>query len=112
MNSGSEANDFAVLLARLHTGNFDIISLRNGYHGMCSLAMALTAQSSWRNDLPLPAGFHHVSNTLKFLAYVSSVDIQSSDLLCCSLLLSSLLWSDQIKPTNSELFSSVAELPE
>jgi alanine-glyoxylate transaminase/(R)-3-amino-2-methylpropionate-pyruvate transaminase len=64
VNSGSEANDFAIFLARLHTGNFDIISFRNGYHGMSSLTMALTAQSSWRNNLPLPAGFHHVSNTL------------------------------------------------
>lgn len=27
-NSGSEANDLAVLMARLHTGVFDIISLR------------------------------------------------------------------------------------
>jgi alanine-glyoxylate transaminase/(R)-3-amino-2-methylpropionate-pyruvate transaminase len=27
-NSGSEANELAVLMARLHTGNFDIVSLR------------------------------------------------------------------------------------
>lgn len=27
-NSGSEANDLAVMLARLHTGNFDVITLR------------------------------------------------------------------------------------
>ena len=27
-NSGSEANDLAMLMARLHTGAFDIISLR------------------------------------------------------------------------------------
>lgn len=78
MNSGSEANDFAIFLARLHTGNFDIISFRNGYHGMSSLAMALTAQSSWRNNLPLPAGFHHVSNTLKFPAYFGLIHIQSA----------------------------------
>lgn len=77
MNSGSEANDFAIFLARLHTGNFDIISFRNGYHGMSSLAMALTAQSSWRNNLPMPAGFHHVSNTIKFRAYFSVVHIHS-----------------------------------
>ncbi|XP_035679075.1 alanine--glyoxylate aminotransferase 2, mitochondrial-like [Branchiostoma floridae] len=34
-NSGSEANDLALLMARLHTGSFDIISFRNAYHG-CS----------------------------------------------------------------------------
>lgn len=27
-NSGSEANDLAMLMARLHTGNFDIITFR------------------------------------------------------------------------------------
>ena len=28
-NSGSEANELAVLMARLHTGRFDIVSLRS-----------------------------------------------------------------------------------
>lgn len=67
MNSGSEANDFAVFLARLHTKNCDIISLRNSYHGMSSITMSLTAQSPWKNNVPLAFGFHHVSNTLKLL---------------------------------------------
>ena len=33
VNSGSEANDLAMYLARLYTNRFDIISLRNSYHG-------------------------------------------------------------------------------
>src|SRR5882724_6485983 len=33
VNSGSEANDLAVLMARAFTSNFDVIALRNGYHG-------------------------------------------------------------------------------
>src|ERR1700722_15498399 len=33
VNSGSEANDLAMLMARVHTGNFDFIALRNCYHG-------------------------------------------------------------------------------
>ena len=33
VNSGSEANDLAIMMARLYTGNYDIISLRNSYHG-------------------------------------------------------------------------------
>src|SRR5262249_37975238 len=32
-NSGSEANEIAVLSAREYTRNLDVISLRNGYHG-------------------------------------------------------------------------------
>lgn len=34
VNSGSEANDLALFLARLHTGNFEMLSIQNGYHGM------------------------------------------------------------------------------
>src|SRR5262252_6330634 len=33
VNSGSEANDLALMMARLYTGNFDTIALRNCYHG-------------------------------------------------------------------------------
>src|SRR5258708_5288557 len=32
-NSGSEANDLAFQMARLHTGHRDVIALRNSYHG-------------------------------------------------------------------------------
>lgn len=33
VNSGSEANDLAVLMARAYTGNYDLVALRNAYHG-------------------------------------------------------------------------------
>ena len=33
VNSGSEANDRALLMARSYTGNYDVIALRNAYHG-------------------------------------------------------------------------------
>lgn len=33
VNSGSEANDLAMMLARLHTGKFNIVALQNAYHG-------------------------------------------------------------------------------
>lgn len=34
VNSGSEANDLALFLARLSTGNYEMLSIQNGYHGM------------------------------------------------------------------------------
>lgn len=34
LSSGSEANAFATQMARSYTGNYPIITLRNGYHGM------------------------------------------------------------------------------
>ena len=42
-NSGSEANEIAILSAREFTGNQDVIALRNGYHGGTSVPMSLTA---------------------------------------------------------------------
>src|SRR3954467_9867840 len=42
VNSGSEANDLALLMARAYTGNFDVIALRNAYNGGDVLGMGLT----------------------------------------------------------------------
>jgi alanine-glyoxylate transaminase/(R)-3-amino-2-methylpropionate-pyruvate transaminase len=47
-NSGSEANEVALLSAREFTGNFEVISLRNGYHGGTQATMGLTAHSTWK----------------------------------------------------------------
>jgi len=58
-NSGSEANELAMLMARLHTGNFDIIALRNAYHGLANQTMGLTALHTWKYPLPHGFGVHH-----------------------------------------------------
>jgi alanine-glyoxylate transaminase/(R)-3-amino-2-methylpropionate-pyruvate transaminase len=47
-NSGSEANEIAILSARESTKNHDVISLRNGYHGGTQAVMALTAHGTWK----------------------------------------------------------------
>jgi len=54
-NSGSEANELAILMAREFTGNADVISLRNGYHGGTSAAMGLTAHGTWKFKSNPPA---------------------------------------------------------
>lgn len=58
-NSGSESNDLATLIARLHTGQFEIISLRNGYHGGSQTTMGLTAMGNWKFPLPHSFGVKH-----------------------------------------------------
>lgn len=57
-NSGSEANDLAVLMSRAHTGRFDVIALRNGYSGGSQGTMSLTAQSTWKFPVPHAFGVH------------------------------------------------------
>ena len=59
VNSGSEANDLAMLMARLYTGNYDIIALRNAYHGGSASTMGLTAHSTWKFNYPHSFGVHH-----------------------------------------------------
>jgi alanine-glyoxylate transaminase/(R)-3-amino-2-methylpropionate-pyruvate transaminase len=59
VNSGSEANDLALLMARAYTGNYDAIALRNSYHGGNSSGMGMTAHSSWKFNVPHSFGVHH-----------------------------------------------------
>jgi len=47
-NSGTEANETAVLSARMHTQRSEVIALRHGYHGRSMLAMSMTAHAPWR----------------------------------------------------------------
>lgn len=47
-NSGSEANEVAVLMARESTGVGEVISVRGGYHGGTQGAMALVAVGTWK----------------------------------------------------------------
>lgn len=62
MNSGAEAVDLALLMARSYTGNIDFIALRNGYHGATFGAQSLTGISTFRHNVPLLGGIHHVAN--------------------------------------------------
>ena len=59
VNTGSEANDLAVTMARLFTGNTDVIALRNGYHGGSPSAMGLTSLHTWKYPVPGALGIHH-----------------------------------------------------
>jgi 4-aminobutyrate aminotransferase-like enzyme len=58
-NSGSEADETAILLARLYTGRQDLIALRHGYHGRTMLAMSAAGHSTWRLGGTAVAGIHH-----------------------------------------------------
>ncbi|KAF6174057.1 hypothetical protein GIB67_020239 [Kingdonia uniflora] len=60
-NSGTEANELAMMIARLYTGCQDIISLRNAYHGNAAGTMGATAQSNWKFNI-VQSGVHHALN--------------------------------------------------
>lgn len=65
-NSGTEANEMAILTAQVHTGAREIVALRHSYHGRSFLAMALTGHAAWRvggNNIP---GITHASSPYCF----------------------------------------------
>jgi alanine-glyoxylate transaminase/(R)-3-amino-2-methylpropionate-pyruvate transaminase len=83
VNSGAEAIDLAILMARLYSGNFDILSLRNSFHGLHFGSMALTGIKTCRHNLPLNPGIIHVHNPDQYRgvhgatvdSYVNEIDI-------------------------------------
>jgi alanine-glyoxylate transaminase/(R)-3-amino-2-methylpropionate-pyruvate transaminase len=48
-NSGAEAIDLAMAMARTYTGNLDILSLRTAYHGPTAAAQSVTGIANWRH---------------------------------------------------------------
>ena len=61
-NSGTEANEMAVLLAELHTGRSELIALRHGYSGRSRSMMGATGQAPWRLGGSHGTGVRHVAN--------------------------------------------------
>ncbi|MEO1191806.1 MAG: aspartate aminotransferase family protein [Pseudomonadota bacterium] len=48
-NSGAEAIDLAMAMARTASGSLDLLALRNAYHGPTSAAQSVTGIASWRH---------------------------------------------------------------
>jgi 4-aminobutyrate aminotransferase-like enzyme len=61
--TGSEANEGALLLARLYTGRNEFISLSNSLHGRTYLTMSATAIPMWRSDPLLSDCISFVANS-------------------------------------------------
>jgi 4-aminobutyrate aminotransferase-like enzyme len=61
-NSGTEANETAILAARCYTGAHEVVALRHSYHGRSALAMAATGQGAWRLGGAPASGFVHALN--------------------------------------------------
>ena len=60
-NSGAEAIDLALLMARSYTGRIDFLSLSGGYHGATAGAQALCGIGGFRHDVPQLGGISFVA---------------------------------------------------
>ncbi len=61
-NSGTEADEAAILLARMATGSFDVVALRHAYSGSSQLAKSVTGQAPWRKAAVISVGVAHAIN--------------------------------------------------
>jgi 4-aminobutyrate aminotransferase-like enzyme len=58
-NSGTEANEAAILLARMVSDSYDVVALRHAYAGGSQLAKGVTAQAAWRKAGVISVGVTH-----------------------------------------------------
>jgi acetylornithine/N-succinyldiaminopimelate aminotransferase len=60
-NSGAEANEGAIKLARKYSGKGEIIAAHNSFHGRTLATVTATGTDKYKEPFkPLPAGFKHV----------------------------------------------------
>jgi 4-aminobutyrate aminotransferase-like enzyme len=69
-NSGSEANETAVMAARTFTGHRDVITLRHAYAGRTATAMSITGHGTWRLGGVFDGAIKHVRNPYLYRAPV------------------------------------------
>ena len=81
-STGSEANETAILTARMYTGNRDIIALRHAYSGRTMTAMSVTAHSTWRLGGVVDPHIKHVRNPYYFRRPVASMTEEDVVELC------------------------------
>ncbi|MEU8925989.1 aspartate aminotransferase family protein [Kitasatospora sp. NPDC048545] len=59
-NSGTEANETALLLATNARRSDQVLALRNSYHGRSYAATAVTGNRSWKNSSLSPVNVHYL----------------------------------------------------
>lgn len=72
-NSGSEATEGAMKLAKRHTGRTEIIAFNNSYHGSTQGSLSIIGDEYWRNAYrPLLPGIRHLQhNSMAMLEQVT-----------------------------------------
>ena len=61
-NSGTEANETAILAAKITTGRQEIITLRHSYHGRSMMTMSASGHADWKLGGTHVPGFKHAHN--------------------------------------------------
>ncbi|GAA0953480.1 aspartate aminotransferase family protein [Nonomuraea longicatena] len=67
-NSGTEANETALLLATYARGGDQILAMRQSYHGRSFGAVAVTSNRAWKNSSLSPLNVHFLHGTDRHLS--------------------------------------------
>ncbi|MBO9152629.1 aspartate aminotransferase family protein [Chitinophaga sp. GCM10012297] len=72
-NSGSEATEGAMKLAKRHTGRTEVIAFKNSYHGSTQGSLSIIGDEYWRNAYrPLLPDVQHLQhNSMDMLAQIT-----------------------------------------
>ncbi|PSK95675.1 4-aminobutyrate aminotransferase/hypothetical protein [Murinocardiopsis flavida] len=62
-NSGTEANETALLLATCARGSDQVLAMRNSYHGRSFGTVAVTGNRGWKNSALSPLNVHYLHGT-------------------------------------------------
>jgi 4-aminobutyrate aminotransferase-like enzyme len=66
-NSGTEANETALLLAAVARGSNQVLALRNSYHGRSFGVVAITGNAAWKPSAHSPLNVHYLHGTDRHL---------------------------------------------
>lgn len=78
-NSGGEANDFAVFVSRLFTGQYKIFTLKNAYHGSVGNSANLTNVGTWNSGMRGGFEFDRLSWPHTKRGALPSVELMTKD---------------------------------
>ena len=85
-NSGTEANETALLLATHARGSDEVLALRGSYHGRSFGTVAVTGNKAWKNSSLSPLNVHylhgtdHASPAFRHLSEREYIDVCVADL--------------------------------
>ncbi|WP_260706306.1 acetyl ornithine aminotransferase family protein [Edaphobacter flagellatus] len=99
-NSGAEAVECALKLARYHTGRQNVIAFLGAFHGRTMGALSLTASKPQqkRRFAPFVPGVHHVPYPYAFRNYRGSAEEQETYALNCARYIEERLFKTILPP--------------
>jgi 4-aminobutyrate aminotransferase len=82
VNSGTEANEAALLLATHHRRSDQVLAMRGSYHGRSFAAVAITGNRAWKNSSLSPVNVHYVHGADAYLPAFAGLSDQQYIAAC------------------------------